>query len=151
MLYEVITRLCCRRAESVHPAIQLREQSDRFNQPDQPECYLQNQVLRVHVVITSYSIHYTKLYEPCTNVAPSGTLSANPPLRSSRAMTSRPSRRRCSATCDPMNPAAPVTSALIQPVSRINRSRSKGTFPTRGYLFEARPGKPHRTEPRTGR
>src|SRR4051812_15543 len=47
--------------------------------------------------------------DPWTNVLPDGTFSLNPPLKSSRTMTSWPALTRCSATCAPMNPAPPVT------------------------------------------
>src|SRR5262245_37061463 len=45
--------------------------------------------------------------------ARAGTLSSNPPLRSSKATTSCPIFSKSSVTCEPMNPAAPVTSTQL--------------------------------------
>ena len=52
------------------------------------------------------------LMSPSTSRAPAGTFSRLPSERSSRIVTSSPRASRPSATCDPMNPAPPVTSAL---------------------------------------
>jgi hypothetical protein len=53
------------------------------------------------VVVTSISI----------NRAPAGTFSRFPDERLSRIVTPYPAARNASATCDPMNPAPPVTNA----------------------------------------
>src|SRR4051794_33846199 len=54
---------------------------------------------------------------PRTSVAPLRTLSADPPLRSSRTTTRCPASSRWSATWDPMNPAPPVTRLVGAPVA----------------------------------
>src|ERR1019366_7718061 len=47
--------------------------------------------------------------DPWIKVAPLGTFSSKPPLKSSSTTTSCPNRSKCSATWDPMKPAPPVT------------------------------------------
>src|SRR5580704_12090061 len=49
------------------------------------------------------------MIDPWTKLAPPGTFSRKPPLKSSRTTTSCPLASKCAATCDPIKPAPPVT------------------------------------------
>src|SRR5712692_10651160 len=63
---------------------------------------------------------------PRRKITPSGTLSINPPERSSTPRTSKPITRQCRARCDPMKPATPVISTLV-----ILKSASKSAGETK--------------------
>src|SRR5580765_5045385 len=62
---------------------------------------------------------------PWTKTVPFGTLSVNPPLRSSRPTTSWPRCISRSAMCDPMNPAAPVTRMAIASAAGPSRTEQR--------------------------
>src|SRR5439155_11747826 len=55
---------------------------------------------------------------PTCSLPPAGTFSRFPDERSSRTCTSSPRATSASATCEPMNPAPPVTIARIGPYRR---------------------------------
>src|SRR5438552_457234 len=77
-----------------------------------------------------------------TSSAPEGTRSALPEDRSSITWTSKPSASSLSATCEPMNPAPPVTiAALLTGATLANREAAalggrRGLRPGLEELFD---------------